>query len=416
MIIKRSWILALAILGCLVFAWATGAGRPYPANASGVIDPTCTSSLPCIEYDNNSTGPGIRGISVAGNGLAGSTKNNSTSPATGREGLIGNDISTSGIYNAGVRGLSTRGSGVAGQSSSGPGISGVSTSGTGVTAQSASGIGVRGVSSTASGVQGVSNISDAVQGVIGSGVASSFHAGVAGLDSSTSGATNEGVYAQSTNGIGIQAVSFNFIGEQVSGGGSGGGDFDPALSVNGNIGNPEFPPDLIDACNSGGPNPCRRNSTLPAPQFIAFANGNVAITGRIFTSGSCSVGCASSLSAAEKRVRLFTPQESLPTVEDFGQAQLVGGRTYVRIDPAFANTMDKAAPYLVFITPKGDNRGLYVTNESATGFEVRESQAGRATLAFDYRIVAKPFGEHPVRLQMITVSKPGRSLPALRVR
>jgi hypothetical protein len=88
----------------------------------------------------------------------------------------------------------------------------------------------------------------------------------------------------------------------------------------------------------------------------------------------------------------------------------------VRIDPAFANTMDKSATYLVFITPKGDNRGLYVTNESATGFEVRESQGGRSTLAFDYRIVAKPFGEHPTRLQMITVSRPGASLPQPRVR
>jgi hypothetical protein len=412
MTVKRSWIAAFAILASLMFAWATGAGRPYPASAGGVIDPTCTSSLPCIEYDNNGTGPGIRGISVAGNGLAGSTKNISTSPANGREGLIGNDISTSGIYNAGVRGLSTRGSGVAGQSASGAGVSGVSTSGTGVTAQSTSGFGVRGVSSTASGVQGVSNTSDAVQGVIGSGVASSFHAGVAGIDSSTSGNTNQGVYGQSTNGIGIQAVSFNFIGEQVSGGGVDGGTKYPALSVNGN----GLVPDLIDACNSGGPNPCRFDSTLPAPQFQLDASGFIFITGEIFTSGSCSSGCASSPSAGQKRVRLFTPQESLPTVEDFGEAQLVSGRTYVRIDPAFANTMDNRAAYMVFITPEGDSNGLYVVNKTLAGFEVHENRAGRSTLAFSYRIVAKPFGEHPVRLQMITVSKPGRSLPQPRVR
>src|ERR1700686_1067801 len=75
MTIKRSWVAAFAILACLMFAWATGAGRPYPASAGGVIDPSCTSSLPCIEYDNNGTGPGIRGISVSGNGLAGATKN-----------------------------------------------------------------------------------------------------------------------------------------------------------------------------------------------------------------------------------------------------------------------------------------------------------------------------------------------------
>jgi hypothetical protein len=410
MAMKRPLIAILAILVCLMFAWATGAGRPYPATAGGVIDPTCTSSLPCIEYDNNSTGPGIRGISVSGNGLAGSTKNKSTSSATGREGLIGNDISTSGIYNAGVRGLSTRGSGVAGQSSSGPGISGLSTSGTGVTAQSTSGIGVRGVSSTASGVQGLSSISDAVQGVIGSGVAASFHSGVAGIDSSTSGTTNQGVYGQSTNGIGIQAVSFNFIGAQVSGGALISGIVYPALSING-IGNT----DLIDACNSGGPNPCGNHDPVQ-PVLILDNSGNLIITARIFTSGSCNLGCASSPGTGEKRVRLFTPQESLPTVEDFGQAQLVGGRTYVRIDPAFANTMDNQATYMVLITPEGDSNGLYVVNKTAVGFEVHENRGGRSTLAFSYRIVAKPFGEHPVRLQMIAVSRPGRSLPQPRVR
>jgi len=386
---KRLRIFLFAIPVCLISVLIIGAQRPHPASAGGVIDPTCISSLPCIEYDNNGTGPGIRGISVNGNGLAGSTKNNSTSPATGREGLIGNDISTSGIYNAGVRGLSARGAGVAGQSTSGTGV--------------------QGVSSNSVGVQGVSNISDAVQGVIGSGIASSFHAGVAGIDRSTSGITNQGVYGQSTNGIGVQAVSSNFIGAQVSGGADNGSTLNPALSVN------SSGSELIAACGSGGPNPCR---FIPfgVPQFQVFDNGNVNITGLLRTSGSCMPGCVATASSGEKRVQLFTPQESLPTVEDFGQAQLVGGRTYVRIDPAFANTMDHQATYMVLITPEGDSNGLYVVNKTAAGFEVHENRAGRSTLAFSYRIVAKPFGEHPVRLQMITVSRPGRSLPQPRIR
>src|ERR1700737_4650457 len=158
MAMKRPLIAVCAILACLVFAWATGAGRPYPASAGGVIDPTCVSSLPCIEYDNNGTGPGIRGISVAGNGLAGSTKNHGTSSANGRAGLIGNDIG-SGSFNSGVHGLSV----------SGTGVSGLSTSGIGVSGLTSSGVGVQGVSSNSVGMQGVSNTSDAVQGVIGSG-------------------------------------------------------------------------------------------------------------------------------------------------------------------------------------------------------------------------------------------------------
>src|SRR5271167_2666378 len=142
MSLKRSLIAAFAILGCLMFAWATGAGRPYPASAGGVIDPTCTSSSPCIEYDNNGTGPGIRGISVAGNGLAGSTKNASTTTSNGRAGLIGNDIGT-GNFNSGVHGLSVNGTGVSGLSTSGNGVTGQSTFSAGVSGTS-SGIGVLG--------------------------------------------------------------------------------------------------------------------------------------------------------------------------------------------------------------------------------------------------------------------------------
>src|SRR4030088_1816920 len=128
---KRPLIAAFAILAFLMFAWATGAGRPHPASAGGVIDPTCTSSSPCIEYDNNGTGPGIRGISVAGNGLAGSTKNHSTSTANGRAGLIGNDTGT-GSFNSGVHGLSVNGNGVLGQSTSNKGVYGTSSSYVGV--------------------------------------------------------------------------------------------------------------------------------------------------------------------------------------------------------------------------------------------------------------------------------------------
>jgi hypothetical protein len=71
---------------------------------------------------------------------------------------------------------------------------------------------------------------------------------------------------------------------------------------------------------------------------------------------------------------------------------------------------------MVLITPEGDSNGLYVVNKSSVGFEVHENRAGRSTLAFSYRIVAKPFGERPVRLQMITVSRPGTSLRQTRIR
>src|SRR3984893_11812449 len=159
---KRLRIALFAIPVCLISVLIIGAQRSHPANAGGVIDPTCTSSLPCIEYDNNGTGPGIRGISVAGNGLAGSTKNHSTSSVNGRAGLIGNDIGT-GTFNSGVHGLSVNGNGVLGQSTSNKGVYGASTSYVGVYGTSD---GDRGVVGTGPlyGVQGFSGNGAGVYG------------------------------------------------------------------------------------------------------------------------------------------------------------------------------------------------------------------------------------------------------------
>ncbi len=94
----------------------------------------------------------------------------------------------------------------------------------------------------------------------------------------------------------------------------------------------------------------------------------------------------------------YATQQSEPTVEDFGQGQLNNGQAEVRLDPAFASTMDARKSYLVFITPDGDSRGLYTTQKTPSGFIVRENGGGRSTLAFDYRIVGKPYGNNSPRL------------------
>jgi len=56
----------------------------------------------------------------------------------------------------------------------------------------------------------------------------------------------------------------------------------------------------------------------------------------------------------------YMPRESSPTMEDFGEGQLVNGTVAVRIDSAFANAIDQSKDYLVFLTPDGDTKGLYV--------------------------------------------------------
>jgi hypothetical protein len=89
-------------------------------------------------------------------------------------------------------------------------------------------------------------------------------------------------------------------------------------------------------------------------------------------------------------------------MEDFGAGQLSGGVVRVDLDPTFAQTVNAGVEYHVFLTPKGDCKGLYVTNETASGFEVHETGGGKSAVAFDYRIVAKRMGYENVRLADVT--------------
>jgi hypothetical protein len=86
------------------------------------------------------------------------------------------------------------------------------------------------------------------------------------------------------------------------------------------------------------------------------------------------------------------------TIEDSGTARMSGGVGVVRLSPDFANTLDLRQGYQVFLTPDGDNRGLYVSQKYEGGFIVRESEHGRSTLEFDYRVLGHPVGASQQRL------------------
>jgi hypothetical protein len=75
-------------------------------------------------------------------------------------------------------------------------------------------------------------------------------------------------------------------------------------------------------------------------------------------------------------------------VEDFGSARLVNGAAVVELDPTYIQTVNSTLDYKVFPVPNGDCKGLYVTNKTATSFEVRELGGGTSSVDFDYRITA----------------------------
>jgi hypothetical protein len=387
MIMKRLWIALVAIPVCLISVLVIGAQRPYPATAAGVIDPTCISSLPCIEYDNNGTGPAIRGIALNGNGVAGATHINSTSATNARAGVLGKDDSTSGTFNSGVSGQSVRGTGVSGVSTSGKGISGSSSSGPGLSGTSTSGDGVDGSGNT--GVLGSgSNI-----GVLGS----SSNTGVQG---NSSGEFATGVQGNSSGkfGTGVQGNGTGTFGVGVSGTGG-------SIGVVGINTSAQSIAVQATGTNSGG---LLFQGYIPASDthvFIVDESGNV--RAHTFTTNLAA--------ATGQKFVTYAPQASEPTIEDFGEAQLTNGSAYVRFDGRFAGTMARGLSYLVFITPEGMTQGtICVTQRTSSGFAVRENQGGRSSVPFAYRIVAKPFGNQAPRLPLLVEHRVPRHLPRLQ--
>jgi len=74
--------------------------------------------------------------------------------------------------------------------------------------------------------------------------------------------------------------------------------------------------------------------------------------------------------------------------EDAGAADLVNGSAVVALDPDFIQTVNTEQEYMVFPVPNGDCKGLYVSHQTATSFEVHELGGGTASVRFYYRIMA----------------------------
>lgn len=211
--------------------------------------------------------------------------------------------------------------------------------------------------------------------------------GVVGIDQSTDGGMlNFGVSGRSYHGTGIFGTSGTGIGVSGSSRTSAGLSGTSASSVE---------PALAIQATGTGPLMFARDASNAKVLKLDQA-GNLTIAGVIKTSGSCHLGCSS----PGGHLISYAPRESSPTMEDFGEAQLIDGSAYVRIDSAFANAIDQSKDYLVFVTPDGDNKGLYIATRSPLGFAVRESGGGRSTLTFSYRIVAKPYGSTEARLPL----------------
>jgi hypothetical protein len=99
--------------------------------------------------------------------------------------------------------------------------------------------------------------------------------------------------------------------------------------------------------------------------------------------------------------RLYCMESPESWFEDFGKAQLECGRAEVAIDPDFAAVVD-LSDYHVFLTEYGNHRGLHVTHQTPTGFEVR-AKDGDGPGTFSWRVVAKRKDIPGARFERVTI-------------
>jgi hypothetical protein len=123
-------------------------------------------------------------------------------------------------------------------------------------------------------------------------------------------------------------------------------------------------------------------------------NGNLACTG--------AKSAVVPVDNGQHHVALYAVEAPQNWFEDFGSGRLASGAATINLDRTFAQTVDSTSDYHVFLTPESDCRGLYVTNKTASGFEVHELGGGQSNVPFAYRIVALRRGYENVRLEDMT--------------
>lgn len=118
--------------------------------------------------------------------------------------------------------------------------------------------------------------------------------------------------------------------------------------------------------------------------------------GNLYCNGSKSAVVP--VDGGSREVALYAVEAPENWFEDYGSGQLSNGSARIDLEPTFAQTVNTDLDYHVFVTPRGECEGLYVTNLTRSGFEVRELHHGSSTVAFDYRIIAKRKNYENVRL------------------
>lgn len=276
-------------------------------------------------------------------------------------------------------------------------------------AQNYSPLGGPGIQSIANGVSilGQSVNTDGIYGTTTATntSATNTYAGVVGQDTTTdpANANNVGVFGSTQNGTaGVLGRTESSTGAGVIGGSTGG--FGVAAVSNSSAGliaanqTSSLPQLFIDALTGTGAKgePMIIATNAKSVDVLSLDQaGNLIVSGSVTQNGS---PMAKVKATSGAKLTTYSTQQTRPATEDVGEARLTNGAAYIHLEPAFSSIIDKNSSYLVFITPLGNSHSLFVQNRSASGFEVHESEYGHASIAFDYRIIAKPYDTGMTRL------------------
>jgi hypothetical protein len=210
----------------------------------------------------------------------------------------------------------------------------------------------------------------------------------------TNGSNGPGMEGNSTNGAGVYGYSPNYYGvfgdSQGTAAAVGGFNTSTSTGASGVYG---------QSANGFGVTGYSASSN----GYAFLAEGNVYVEGLVYTGGACQNGCTKTRHEAT-----FSGQTSQPTLDDVGEGALRNGIARIPLSPDFANAIDPSKPYLVLLTPEGD-ASLYVADRTPSGFDVRQIGGGHTSIAFAYRIVAKPYGAKAERLPFKTVQADSNS-------
>jgi hypothetical protein len=336
---------------------------------------------------NASNGVGVWGYDPNGYGVFGSSE--SIYPA-----VFGQNTDASEGYGVEGSSLNSFGIGVYGLWSSSSTYGGDEVGPAGVWGDSSSGYGVTGSSDSSTGVYGISGSNVAVEGFGGYNTNDSSAVGVLGVvaggSASGQGFSNVGVWGDTSQSSGFAVV--------------GTADNGNALWGKNNTANHEALYVENDASYSSG-------SPVPAAARFAGPGAGTYCTIQRNTSnnGTGDLICTGTKSAAvpisgQRMVRMYAVEAADNWFEDAGSGQLSSGSTHVSLESTFGETVNAGLEYHVFLTPKGDCEGLYVSNETNEGFDVHELRGGHSSIAFDYRIMARRRGFENVRMEDVTTT------------